>query len=261
MASLILSFLCVLYLIFYYIVVSRYFDIISRTCKILLRAPHRSIRPSSLLLPKKHSSRIIFSRYESNISLSTLLERRSGKKREKEREENCCDRIFLSSRLPLVSRRRGKEGEVKKGAQARRSEQNARRRRGKREDGIAAGNERTNGRATLARAASARVDEMVRGEQSIRHHAFLLSARAQCVLYIPRAAVLLLLDRAKAENAPSFLLLLLLRRPFRYLRYSDTDNDVPRAFPSPSIATTRYNAISRVKSEKRTSLRLMLLFF
>lgn len=111
---------------------------------------------------------------------------------------------------------------MKKGAQARRSEQNARRRRGKREDGIAAGNERTNGRATLARAASARVDEMVRGEQSIRHHAFLLSARAQCVLYIPRAAVLLLLDRAKAENAPSFLLLLLLRRPFRYLRYSDT---------------------------------------
>lgn len=73
----------------------------------------------------------------------------------------------------------------------------------KREDGIAAvTNERTDGRATLARAASARVDEMVRGEQSIRHHAFLLSARAQCVLYIPRAAVLLLLDRAKAENAP-----------------------------------------------------------
>lgn len=141
---------------------------------------------------------------------------------------------------------------MKKGAQARRSEQNARRRRGKREDGIAAvTNERTNGRATLARAASARVDEMVRGEQSIRHHAFLLSARAQCVLYIPRAAVLLLLDRAKAENAPSFLLLV--RRPFRYLRYSDTDSDVARAFPSPSIATTRYNAISRVESEKQAA--------
>lgn len=70
----------------------------------------------------------------------------------------------------------------------------------KREDGIAVV---TNGRATLAGAASARVDEMVRGEQSIRCDAFLrsLSARAQCVLYI-RAAVLLLLDQRKQHPLP-----------------------------------------------------------
>lgn len=118
----------------------------------------------------------------------------------------------------------------------------------KREDGIAAvTNERTDGRATLARAASARVDEMVRGEQSIRHHAFLLSARAQCVLYIPRAAVLLLLDRA--ENAP-----FVPPPPPPHqqqtvslsTRYSDTQPT--RRSSRVSIALDRHDAISRVNS-------------
>lgn len=76
--------------------------------------------------------------------------------------------------------------------------------------------------------------------------------RAHNVSSISREPRFCCFSTERKRRMPSSFLLLV-RRPFRYLRYSDTDSDVARAFPSPSIATTRYNAISRVESEKQAA--------